>query len=115
MLFRSHDAFYGLILAGAHNPLLVSIFKQADSARLSALCAPSDKTFLTEQHLNHHRTLLQALMRRDGAAAARAARKHYAALGRLIKLVSAQGSQGSASERGEKSKDARARSGRASL
>jgi DNA-binding FadR family transcriptional regulator len=103
---RAHDAFYGLILAGARNPLLVSIFKQADSARLTTLCLPSDKTFVAEEHREHHRALLQALLRRDGAAAARAARKHYAALGRLIKLVSARVSRGAAAARG-KSKDAR--------
>jgi GntR family transcriptional repressor for pyruvate dehydrogenase complex len=84
---QAHDSFYGLILAGARNSLLVSMFRQADSARLTTLYRPADKTFIADQHLKHHRTLLRALIRRDAAAAARAARKHYLALGQMIKLV----------------------------
>jgi DNA-binding FadR family transcriptional regulator len=98
---RAHDTFYGIVLAGARNPLLASIFKQADSARLTTLSLPSNKTFVAEQHLAHHRALLEALLKRDGAAAAQAVHKHYSGLGRLVKLVVAQSAHGAQSDRGQ--------------
>jgi GntR family transcriptional repressor for pyruvate dehydrogenase complex len=99
---RAHDRFYGLILAGAGNALLVSMFRQADSARLTTLSWPAHKTFVAQDHLEHHRALLDALLKRDPDAASHAARKHYSALGRLIKLVVAQpGSAKQPGARGE--------------
>lgn len=94
---RAHDAFYGLILAGAGNPLLVAMFKQADTARLTTLSVPASKTFVSRQHLDHHRALLTALSKRDSAGAASAARRHYASLGRMIRLVTARPARSSGS------------------
>jgi GntR family transcriptional repressor for pyruvate dehydrogenase complex len=102
---RAHDTLYGLILAGAGNALLVSMFKQADSARLTTLSSPSDKTFVTAHHLEQHRALLQALMKRDAVAAAKAARKHYSTLGRMIKLVTARPSHSNPPGRGGRPKN----------
>jgi DNA-binding FadR family transcriptional regulator len=96
---HAHDTFYGIVLAGARNALLVSIFKQADSARLTTLSLPADKTFVAEEHLEDHRALLEALLKRDGAAAAQAAQRHYLGLGRLIKLVVAQSAHATPGDR----------------
>jgi DNA-binding FadR family transcriptional regulator len=84
---RAHEAFYGMILKGARNPLLASMFMQADSARLTKLSSPSHKTFLSKRHLEQHRAVLTALMQRDGNAAAKAVRSHFLNLRQMIDLV----------------------------
>jgi DNA-binding FadR family transcriptional regulator len=84
---RAHEAFYGMILKGARNPLLASMFMQADSARLTKLSSPSHKTFLSKRHLEQHRAVLAALMQRDGSAAAKAVRSHFLNLRQMIELV----------------------------
>lgn len=84
---RAHETFYGLILKGARNPLLVSMFTQADSARLTKLSTPADKSFLSRRHLEQHRVILAALKQRDGEAAAKAVRSHFHNLRQMIDLV----------------------------
>jgi len=66
------------------------MFLQADSARLTKLSSPSHKTFLSKRHLEQHRAVLTALLARDGAAAAKAVRSHYAILRQMIDLVTAR-------------------------
>jgi DNA-binding FadR family transcriptional regulator len=84
---RAHEVFYGAILKGARNPLLASMFMQADSARLTKLSSPTHKTFLSKKHLAQHRAVLAALMARDSVAAAKAVRNHYMNLSQMIDLV----------------------------
>src|ERR1700674_5165563 len=83
----AHDAFHGLLLASARNPLLVAMFNQAQVARLSNV-APQHKGFYDPRHLAHHRALLRALRRRDARAAAAAVRRHYRSLGLMLAVVS---------------------------
>ncbi len=87
---RAHDMFYGLILTASGNTLLAGIFRQANMARLTALSWPANKTFVAQDHLQHHRALLAALLERDGKKAASNVRQHYTALGKLIRIVTAQ-------------------------
>jgi DNA-binding FadR family transcriptional regulator len=82
----AHDAFHGLLLASARNPLLVAMFNQAQVARLSNI-SPEHPTFDDERHLSHHRTLLRALKRRDAAAASAVVRKHFQDLGLMLEFV----------------------------
>lgn len=84
---RAHDMFYGLILGGARNPLLVAIFRQADSARLVNVARPADKSFFNVRHLEQHRLVLDALTRRDADAAVKAVRRHFLTLRPMIALV----------------------------
>jgi GntR family transcriptional repressor for pyruvate dehydrogenase complex len=86
---RAHDHFYGLILGGARNPLLVGLFNQAAAARLTTVSEPADKTFLSSRHLDQHRAVLKAMVERDPAAASRAIRKHFLTLRPMIGLVTA--------------------------
>ena len=60
----AHDAFHGLLLASARNPLLVAMFNQAQVARLSNI-SPEHQSFYDPRHLAHHRALLRALRKRD--------------------------------------------------
>ena len=46
----AHDAFHGLLLASARNPLLVAMFNQAQVARLSNI-SPEHKSFYDPRHL----------------------------------------------------------------
>src|SRR5262247_2643672 len=48
----AHDAFHGLFLASARNPLLVAMFNQAQVARLSNV-SPEHKSFYDPRHLAH--------------------------------------------------------------
>jgi DNA-binding FadR family transcriptional regulator len=84
---RAHDAFYGLILGGARNPLLVAIFHQAHSARLTAISAPADKTFISQRHLEQHAAVLHALTQRDPDAASRAVRRHFLTLRPMVAVA----------------------------
>lgn len=84
---RAHDVFYGMILAGARNPLLVGLFNQAASARLTNVSELAGKTFLSGRHMEQHRAVLKALIARDPAAASKAVRKHFLALRPMIELV----------------------------
>ena len=83
----AHDAFHGLLLAGARNPLLVAMFNQAQAARLSSV-APEHRGFYDPRHLAHHRTLMRALRRRDVRAAGVVMRKHFQSLGLMLEFVS---------------------------
>jgi DNA-binding FadR family transcriptional regulator len=82
----AHDAFHGLLLAGARNPLLTALFNQAQVARLSNV-APSHKGFYDPRHLEQHRALLRALRKRDGRAAAAVVRKHFQSLGLMLEVA----------------------------
>src|SRR5262249_38395536 len=82
----AHDAFHGLLLASARNPLLVAMFNQAQVARLSNV-SPEHKSFYDPRHLAHHRALLRALRRRDARAAGAVVRKHFPTLGLLLAFV----------------------------
>jgi GntR family transcriptional repressor for pyruvate dehydrogenase complex len=82
----AHDAFHGLLLAGARNPLLVAMYNQAQVARLSNL-APEHKSFHDPKHLAHHRALLRALRKRDPRAAGAVVRKHFHSLGLMLEFV----------------------------
>jgi GntR family transcriptional repressor for pyruvate dehydrogenase complex len=84
---RAHDLFYGTILAGARNPLLVGLFNQAAAARLSTVSEPAEKTFFSNRHMDQHRAVLTALKARDPAAAAKAIRKHFQTLRPMVELV----------------------------
>ena len=46
----AHDAFHGLLLASARNPLLVAMFNQAQVARLSNI-SPEHQSFYDPRHL----------------------------------------------------------------
>jgi len=83
----AHDAFHGQFLAGARNPLLVAMFNQAQGARLSNV-SPKHNSFYDPRHLDHHRALLRALRRRDGAAARAVVRKHFQSLGLMLEVAS---------------------------
>src|SRR6266702_3047729 len=83
----AHDAFHGLFLAGARNPLLVAMFNQAQVARLSNV-SPEHKSFYDPRHLAHHRALLRALRKRDARAAAAVVRRHFQSLGLMLEFVS---------------------------
>src|SRR5215471_18490623 len=82
----AHDAFHGLFLAGARNPLLVAMFNQAQVARLSNV-SPEHKSFYDPRHLAHHRALLRALRKRDARAARAVVRKHFQSLGLMLEFV----------------------------
>jgi DNA-binding FadR family transcriptional regulator len=82
----AHDAFHGLLLASARNPLLVAMFNQAQVARLSNV-SPEHTTFYDPRHLSHHRALLRALKKRDAAAAGAVVRKHFQSLGLMLEFV----------------------------
>lgn len=82
----AHDAFHGLFLAGARNPLLVAMFNQAQGARLSNV-SPRHNSFYDPRHLEQHRALLRALRRRDGRAASAVVRKHFQSLGLMLEVV----------------------------
>ena len=82
----AHDAFHGLLLASARNPLLVAMFNQAQAARLSNV-SPEHKSFYDPRHLAHHRALLRALRRRDARAAGAVVRKHFRSLGLMLDFV----------------------------
>jgi len=83
----AHDAFQGLFLASARNPLLVAMFNQAQVARLSNV-SPEHKSFTDPRHLAHHRALLRALKKRDGRAASAVVRRHFQSLGMMLEFVS---------------------------
>jgi len=82
----AHDAFHGLFLAAARNPLLVAMFNQAQVARLSNV-SPEHKSFYDPRHLAHHRALLRALRKRDGRAASAVVRRHFQSLGLMLEFV----------------------------
>jgi DNA-binding FadR family transcriptional regulator len=82
----AHDAFHGLLLVGARNPLLVAMFNQAQVARLSNV-SPTHRGFYDPRHLEHHRALLRALRKRDGRAAAAVVRKHFQSLGLMLEVA----------------------------
>src|ERR1700741_77863 len=82
----AHDAFHGLFLASARNPLLVAMFNQAQVARLSNV-SPEHKSFYDPRHLAHHRALLRALRKRDARAARAVVRKHFQSLGLMLEFV----------------------------
>jgi DNA-binding FadR family transcriptional regulator len=82
----AHDAFHGLLLASARNPLLVAMFNQAQVARLSNV-SPEHKGFYDPRHLAHHRALLRALKKRDARAASAVVRKHFQSLGLMLEFV----------------------------
>jgi len=82
----AHDAFHGLLLASARNPLLVAMFNQAQVARLSNV-SPGHNTFYDPRHLAHHRALLRALKKRDAQAAGAVVRKHFQSLGLMLEFV----------------------------
>src|SRR5262245_30955106 len=82
----AHDAFHGLFLAGARNPLLVAMFNQAQVARLSNV-SPEHKSFYDPRHLAHHRALLRALRKRDARAASAVVRRHFQSLGLMLEFV----------------------------
>jgi DNA-binding FadR family transcriptional regulator len=83
----AHDAFHGLFLASARNPLLVAMFNQAQVARLSNV-SPEHKSFYDPRHLAHHRALLRALKKRDARAARAVVRTHFQSLGQMLEFVS---------------------------
>jgi GntR family transcriptional repressor for pyruvate dehydrogenase complex len=83
---QAHDAFHGLLLASARNPLLVAMFNQAQVARLSNI-SPEHKSFSDPQHLAHHRALLRALRKRDPRAASAVVRRHFQSLGLMLDFV----------------------------
>src|SRR5712691_3667364 len=82
----AHDAFHGLLLASARNPLLVAMFNQAQVARLSNV-SPEHRSFSDPRHLAHHRALLRALKKRDARAASAVVRKHFQSLGLMLEFV----------------------------
>ncbi len=82
----AHDAFHGLFLAGARNPLLVAMFNQAQGARLSNV-SPKHNSFYDPRHLDQHRALLRALRKRDGRAARAVVRKHFESLGLMLAVA----------------------------
>jgi len=82
----AHDAFHGLLLASARNPLLVAMFNQAQVARLSNI-SPEHQSFYDPRHLAHHRALLRALRKRDPRAAGAVVRKHFQSLGLMLEFV----------------------------
>src|SRR5882672_11064073 len=82
----AHDAFHGLLLASARNPLLVAMFNQAQVARLSNV-SPEHKGFSDPRHLAHHRALLRALKKRDARAASAVVRKHFQSLGLMLEFM----------------------------
>ena len=82
----AHDAFHGLFLAGARNPLLVAMFNQAQVARLSNV-SPEHKSFYDPRHLAHHRALLRALRKRDPRAASAVVRRHFQSLGLMLEFM----------------------------
>src|ERR1700716_269820 len=82
----AHDAFHGLLLTSARNPLLVAMFNQAQVTRLSNV-SPEHKSFYDPRHLAHHRALLRALKKRDARAASAVVRKHFQSLGLMLEFV----------------------------
>jgi FCD domain len=74
----------------ARNPLLVTMFNQAQVARLSNV-SPDHKSFYDPRHLAHHRALLRALKKRDGRAARAVVRTHLQSLGLMLEFVTGQG------------------------
>ena len=82
----AHDAFHGLFLAGARNPLLVAMFNQAQGARLSNV-SPRHNSFYDPRHLDQHRALLRALRRRDGRSAGAVVRRHFQSLGLMLEVA----------------------------
>jgi GntR family transcriptional repressor for pyruvate dehydrogenase complex len=91
----AHDAFHGLFLAGARNPLLVAMFNQAQGARLSNV-SPKHNSFYDPRHLEQHRALLRALRKRDGNAARAVVRKHFQSLGLMLEVAARAGRKASA-------------------
>lgn len=83
---RAHDAFYGGVLVGSRNPLMVALYNQAQIARLSNV-APQHTTFSDPKHLAHHRALLRALQKRDGQAAKAAVASHFRSLATMLEFV----------------------------
>src|SRR5262249_11930275 len=83
----AHDAFHGLLLASARNPLLVAMFNQAQVARLSNI-SPEHRSFYDPRHLAHHPALLRALRKRDGRSAAARVRRALQSLGLMLEFVS---------------------------
>ena len=63
----AHDAFHGLLLASARNPLLVAMFNQAQVARLSNI-SPEHKSFYDPRHLAHQTRGRAGRRRRAGRA-----------------------------------------------
>src|SRR5262245_13013084 len=86
----AHDAFHGLFLASARNPLLVAMFNQAQAARLSNV-SPEHRSFYDPRHLAHHRALLRALRKRDKVAARAVVRRHYHSLGQMLEVAARGG------------------------
>jgi GntR family transcriptional repressor for pyruvate dehydrogenase complex len=82
----AHDAFHGMLLTGARNPLLVAMFNQAQVARLSNV-SPEHKSFYDPRHLEQHRALLRALRKRDAQAASSVVRKHFQSLGLMLEVA----------------------------
>jgi DNA-binding FadR family transcriptional regulator len=82
----AHDAFHGLLLSSARNPLLVAMFNQAQVARLSNI-SPEHTTFDDERHLSHHRALLRALKKRESSTASAVVRRHFQDLGLMLEFV----------------------------
>src|SRR3977135_3481765 len=82
----AHDAFHGLLLASARNPLLVAMFNQAQVARLSNV-SPEHKSFYDPRHLAHHRALLRPLKKRDAGSASGVGRKPFQSLGLMLECV----------------------------
>jgi GntR family transcriptional regulator, transcriptional repressor for pyruvate dehydrogenase complex len=82
----AHDAFHGLFLAGARNPLLLAMFNQAQGARLSNV-SPRHNSFYDPRHLAQHRALLRALRKRDGRSASAVVRKHFQSLGLMLEVA----------------------------
>jgi DNA-binding FadR family transcriptional regulator len=82
----AHDAFHGVFLAGARNPLLVTMFNQAQGARLSNV-SPKHNSFYDPRHLEQHRALLRSLRKRDGRAARAVVRKHFQSLGLMLEVA----------------------------
>lgn len=82
----AHDEFHGMVLASARNPLLITMYNQAQVARLSNV-APQHKTFVDPEHIAHHRALLRALKKRDAKAASAVVRRHFRSLGLMLEFA----------------------------
>ena len=87
---RAHDAFYGVMLTGARNPLLVAMFNQAHMARLSNLTETANNGLSDRRHLKQHRALMQALRERDSRLAGATVRKHFRSLGAMMAFVATE-------------------------
>ena len=87
---QAHDAFYGLLLAGSRNPLLVAMYNQAQLARLSNVLSAAQQSYADQTHLEHHRALLQAMHRRDARSASAVVKAHYESLASMLKVGTAE-------------------------